>query len=124
MSETTQSSEPINVEHIVASLREEVLQDVLRKGRAAEIPAIAAGVPLPDFSKRSALAWFVCTVPPFKQIVTLVLKTGRVLFHAYAENHREALRLLAEEVERQNFIINHLVEKIARQSGNAGSGQQ
>lgn len=113
MNTSEASSEIINVEKIVTSIRGEVVRDLLKTTRFLEVPAIMADVPIPDLSNRSKLYRFFFKVPPFKQMVTLFLRMGRLLFFHYNANNRISMNLMVEELERQNRVIRHLLHKSA-----------
>ena len=113
MNTSEASPEIINVEKIVTGIRGEVVRDLLKSTRFMEVPAIMADVPIPDLSNRSALCRFFFKVPPFKQMVSLFLRMGRLLFFHYNQNTRISMNLMVEELERQNRVIRHLLHKSA-----------
>ena len=114
MNTSETQSEKINVEKIVTSIRADVVRDLLKTTRFLEVPAIMADVPIPDLSGRSALWRFFFKVPPFKQIVFIFLRMGRLLFHHYNTNNRISMNLMVDELERQNRVIRHLLHKNAQ----------
>lgn len=110
MSASEVQSGNIDVEKIVLSIRAEVVHDLLQRRRVADVIHIIQNIPLPDLSDHSPLCKFISTVPPFKQITRLLLRVGKVLFLHYTHNTRVAMRLLLEELDRQDYIIKYLLQ--------------
>ncbi len=109
------NDEKPDVEKIMFSIRSEVAADLLKqRRRTPEIPEISHGVPLPDLQSRSRLFRALAATPPFKQAIFLFLKLGRALFYGYNKNNRAVIKILTDEIDRQNYVINYLLEALVK----------
>ncbi|MBI4384067.1 MAG: hypothetical protein HY579_08555 [Nitrospinae bacterium] len=109
------NDEKPDVEKIMFSIRSEVVADLLKqRRRTPEIPEISHGVPLPDLGSRSRLFRALASTPPFKQAVFQFLKLGRALFYDYNKNNRAVIKILTDEIDRQNYVVNYLLEALVK----------
>ena len=111
MSDLETQQGTVDVNKIMLSIRAEVIRDLLQRHKVrVDVTSLMHSIPLPDFSVKSGFCKLLYTVPPFKQITHLLLRMGRSLFIHYSVSTRITMELLVEELDRQNYIIRHLLD--------------